>query len=635
MQGAIAMQAVGYIRVSTPGQAKEGESLRTQREAIERYAQDREWVLTEVYPDEGISGAKNNRPALNTLLEDAKKKKFDFVIIHSLSRFGRNARDLLNNMEILKNNGIKLLSIKDGIDYSTPYGQAMLTMLAAIAQLERDTIEEQMKENKMARWKDKRIIIGKLPFGYDWDKINKKIIIKDKEAEVYKKIVSLYLNEGNSFMDIAEYLDKENIKPIRAKHWTSTVIGYILKNTIYYGNYVVNRFKYDGKRRTKNERPKSEHIVWELDESLRLISKNKWDLIQEKTLFNKAKGKHIKISESYFLRDVLVCGECGGVIKPRHGMEKKDKSRRRYYACYWRWTSDKVLRDKGAKRCSLPFINADDLEAHVWYYLISYLTLQKIALGNVKHTPYDKLLDSKEYEYKVKRLLDNVAELESEINKNFRIKERLYNILEEEQYNKDDFISKIRDISDKITTLTSKQHEIRHEIEIIEEIWQNDNLYKEFITNRKGFINDLLSGLHHLSVFDKKFLVEGVLREKIRIFAGSGDSPWEPVGPKFRFNKDILVRLIDDGKINILNRDTRKALGQHRFSAPRRPREKHRVAPCRRDLEGPARHRLTDHVREIGRALGGGGVLRRSVPGIDIRPLARESLAREGGGRLP
>jgi DNA invertase Pin-like site-specific DNA recombinase len=118
MPGAIAMKAVGYIRVSTPGQAKEGESLRTQREAIERYAQDREWALIEVYADEGISGVKNNRPALTALLEDAEKIKFEFVIIHS--QFGRNARDLLNNMEILKNNGIKLLSIKDGIDYSTP-----------------------------------------------------------------------------------------------------------------------------------------------------------------------------------------------------------------------------------------------------------------------------------------------------------------------------------------------------------------------------------------------------------------------------------------------------------------------------------------------------------------------------------
>jgi DNA invertase Pin-like site-specific DNA recombinase len=597
MQGNIAMKAVGYIRVSTPGQAKEGESLRTQREAIERYAQDRGWELIEVYADEGISGAKNNRPALNALLDDAKKKKFDFVIIHSLSRFGRNARELLNNNEILKNKEIKLHSIKDGIDYSTHYGQAMLTMLAAIAQLERDTIDEQMKENKMARWKEHRIIIGKLPFGYDWDKTTKKIIIKDKEAEVYKKMVSIYLNEGNSFVDIAAYLDKENIKPRRANKWASPVISYILKNPIYYGNYVVNRLMYDGKKRTKKEKPKSEHIVWELDEGLRLISKNKWDLIQKKTSFNKKKGKHIKISEDYFLRDVLVCGECGGVIKPRHGMEKKDKSRRRYYACYWRWTSEKELRDKGKKRCRLPFINADDLEEYVWYYLISYLTLQNLTLGNAKNNPYDELFSAKEYEYKIQRLSDNVIEFESEIKKNLRSKERLYSILEDEQYNKEEFLSRIADISNKMFTLTSRQQEIKHEIDNIEEMKQNDKLYKEFITNRKGFIQDLLSSLHHLSVYDKKLLVEGVLREKIRIFAGSGDEPWEPTWPKFRFNKDILVRLIDDGKINILDKDTRQAFGEHRFSASRRPNEEHRVAPRRRDLKGPARHRLTGHVQ--------------------------------------
>src|SRR4030067_2430905 len=206
-EGANAVNAVGYIRVSTPGQAREGENLRTQRESIERYAQEHGWTLIEVYSDEGISGAKNNRPALTALLEDAEKKKFEFVIIHSLSRFGRNARDLLNNMEILKNNGIKLLSIKDGIDYSTSYGQAMLTMLAALAQLERDIIDEQMRENKMAKWRDRRTIIGKLPFGYEWDDKNKEIIINNKKEEVYKKMVSIYLNEGKSFCDIANELN--------------------------------------------------------------------------------------------------------------------------------------------------------------------------------------------------------------------------------------------------------------------------------------------------------------------------------------------------------------------------------------------------------------------------------------------
>src|SRR4030067_1083632 len=199
--------SVGYLRVSTPSQAREGESLKTQREAIERYAQEKEYNLIDIYSDEGISGAKNNRPALNALLGDGEKRKFKLVIIHSLSRFGRNARDLLNNIEVLKNNGIKLLSIKDGIDYSTSYGQAMLTMLAALAQLERDIIDEQMRENKMAKWRDRRTIIGKLPFGYEWDDKNKEIIINNKEEEVYKRMVSIYLNEGKSFCDIANELN--------------------------------------------------------------------------------------------------------------------------------------------------------------------------------------------------------------------------------------------------------------------------------------------------------------------------------------------------------------------------------------------------------------------------------------------
>jgi DNA invertase Pin-like site-specific DNA recombinase len=548
-------KAAGYIRVSTPIQAKEGESLKTQREAIEKYAQEKNWKLIKVYSDEGISGAKQDRPALNGLLEDAEKKRFEYVIIHRLSRFGRNARDLLNNLDVLKNNGVKLVSIKDGIDYSNPYGEAMLTVLAAIAQLERDIIDEQMKENKDARRREQRTIVGSLPFGYSWDAKEKEIIVNEKEAEIYRKIVSMYVDEGKSLDDIAEQLERENIRTRRGRKWSSPAISGIFKNPIYYGHYVVNQIRYEGKNRTKEKKPISEHITWKMDEPLRLISKSRWDQIQNKTAFNKSKGKHIKISEDYFLRDVLECGECGGVIRPRHGDKRKDGSRIRYYACYWRWTSDRELKSHERKRCRLPFINAEQLEENIWNELLSYLSLQQWKSGSKKETPYDRLFDSKGYERKVNRLSEQMNDLEGEIKKKGRAKDRLFTLLEDERDHKDSFLKRFREIGDQILSLTSKREECIREIKELEEMKENDKLYREFLTDRRGFIKDLMKTLDSLDPKGKKLIVEGMLREKIRIWAGNGDGEWQADRPKLRFNKEVLIWLIEGKKPGGSNKD--------------------------------------------------------------------------------
>lgn len=550
------MNALGYVRVSTPSQAKEGESLKTQREAIENYAKEKGWKLLDIHADEGISGAKSDRPALTKLLEDVRKKQAEFIIIHRLSRFGRNARDLLNNVEVLKENGAKLVSLKDGIDYSTPYGQAMLTVLAAIAQLERDIIDEQMKENKLARWKDGRAIVGRLPFAFRWNKQNKEIEVVQKEADLYHRIVAMYLDEGKSFGDIALQLKDEGAK-CRRKPWSSATISYLLKNPIYYGHYVVNRTKYDGKRRTKEQKPASEHITLKIDNPI--ISKTRWDQIQERTQFNKTKGKHITISEDYFLRDVIICGECGGAIKPRHGNKRNDGSRPRYYSCYWRGTSEKDLKVSAKKRCHLPYIKADEIEGEVWYYLTSFLTLQKVERksGSKHHpTPFHELFDSKKYEQKLTQLESQITEFENEIKKKERSRQRLYAFLEEEQDYSNEFLQRLRKIDEDIFTFTSKIKDAKNKIGELRESKENDHLYKDFLSNRKGFIKRLITDLQNLSPKGKKQLVEGMLREKIRIWSGTDGNHWDAETPKLRFNKDILNQFIEDGQVQYSNKNT-------------------------------------------------------------------------------
>lgn len=559
------MKAVGYIRVSTPQQAKEGESLDTQRQAIEKFVESKQgWELVRIYSDEGISGTKTKeqRPALKELYEDAKKKKFEYVVIHRLSRFGRNARDLLNNVHALKENGVRLVSIKDNFDDSTPSGRLTLTVLSAVAETEREIIEEQMKENKFARWKDGRTIVGHLPFGYRWNKEEKKIKVVPKEAEIYNRIVSMYLDEGKSFSDIEEQLKKEGVK-CGKKPFSSATISYALKNSIYYGHYVVNQIKYDGKKRTKEKKPIKEHITLKIDNPI--ISKTRWDRIQERTQFNKSKGKHITISEEYFLRDALMCGECGGAIKPRHGNKRKDRSRPRYYSCYWRGTSKRELELKGRKRCALPYTDADEIEGDVWYNLVSYLTMQKLQKMKDGTSPYHELFDPQKYEDKIQSLSNQIIEVENEIKKKERYRLNLYSLLEKEGDHTNEFLEKLQKADQQLITLRSKIDDGKQEVENLKGAKENDLMYKEFLTNHKGLLKRLMDDLNRLSPRDKKQLVDGMLREKIRVWVRAEDGKCDAEGPKFKFNKAILQRFMDEGKIKHLNKNTPNDSARYEF----------------------------------------------------------------------
>jgi site-specific DNA recombinase len=159
-------KAAAYLRVSTSSQI-EGESLSTQRIQIVDYCASRGWELVNIHEDAGISGSKTDRPALQTLLLAAKTGEIEAVIVRDLSRFGRSARDLLNNIQTLKDCSVTFISLKEGIDGSGPYGQFMLTILAAIAELEMEMITSRMRENRLARCRDRRIFCGKPPYGYN------------------------------------------------------------------------------------------------------------------------------------------------------------------------------------------------------------------------------------------------------------------------------------------------------------------------------------------------------------------------------------------------------------------------------------------------------------------------------------
>jgi len=147
------MKVALYLRVSTSDQ-----SVDMQLSDLRRYCEQRGFGIYKEYCDEGISGTKDRRPALDELMGDAKKKKFDAVLCWRFDRFARSAKHLVTALEEFRHFGIDFISYQENIDTSSPLGKAIFTIVSAIAELERNIIVERVKAGiRRAREKGKRL----------------------------------------------------------------------------------------------------------------------------------------------------------------------------------------------------------------------------------------------------------------------------------------------------------------------------------------------------------------------------------------------------------------------------------------------------------------------------------------------
>jgi DNA invertase Pin-like site-specific DNA recombinase len=134
------MTAALYARVSTVDQTCENQLIE-----LRRYCQARGWHVRREFVDTGVSGSKDRRPALDHLITDARRRRFDVLVCWRLDRLGRNLRHLVILLEELQDLGIGFVSLGEGIDLATPAGRLQLHILAALAEFERSRIQERVR----------------------------------------------------------------------------------------------------------------------------------------------------------------------------------------------------------------------------------------------------------------------------------------------------------------------------------------------------------------------------------------------------------------------------------------------------------------------------------------------------------
>jgi DNA invertase Pin-like site-specific DNA recombinase len=185
------MKAAIYARVSTTN----GQSPAMQLDELRDYCRRRGWEILEEYVDNGHSGARESRPALDRLMADARKRLVDAVVVYRYDRFARSLRQLVNALEEFRSLGIDFVSLREGVDTSTPNGRLVFGIFASIAEFERELIRDRVRSGLAAakargtklgrprRRVDRAKVARLRASGQSWNKISKALGISRGTAE--------------------------------------------------------------------------------------------------------------------------------------------------------------------------------------------------------------------------------------------------------------------------------------------------------------------------------------------------------------------------------------------------------------------------------------------------------------------
>ena len=230
-----------YTRVSTAIQV-DGYSLDAQTERLREYADYKDYEIAGEYCDAGKSGMSiKGRPEFQNMMNDIVSCKDDIsaVLVFKLSRFGRNAADVLKSMQILEDFDISLICVDDAIDSSTQGGKLTMAILSAVAEIEHENITVQFMAARMQKISKGGWPGGPAPFGYRISA--KKLVIEETEADLVRTIFDTYLQDGMNTSSTVNVLNEKGILRPDGKVITSDFVRGIVRNPIYSGIIMFNR----------------------------------------------------------------------------------------------------------------------------------------------------------------------------------------------------------------------------------------------------------------------------------------------------------------------------------------------------------------------------------------------------------
>lgn len=336
-----------YTRVSTAMQI-DGYSLDAQKERMKAFAYYNNYDIVGEYEDAGKSGKSiEGRIQFNQMMEDIKsgKDSVSYVLVFKLSRFGRNAADVLSTLQVMQDFGVNLICVEDGIDSSKDAGKLMISVLSAVAEIERENIRVQTMEGRIQKAREGKWNGGFAPYGYKLTDGN--LVINEQEAEAIRIIYKQYVNTDMGANGIAKYLEEHGIRKIQRQNgktplFTASLIRMILKNPVYCGKIAYGRRKMEKVHGTRNDYHLVEQDNYLLVDGRHepIVSEELWQSAQVKILAQSKKYERIntgKGSKVHLLSGIVKCPVCGaGMYANKSIKHKADGTRYKeffYYGC--------------------------------------------------------------------------------------------------------------------------------------------------------------------------------------------------------------------------------------------------------------------------------------------------------------
>lgn len=393
-----------YARVSTGPQAQDGYSIPEQKERLTAYCKARDWDIENIYIDAGYSGSNIDRPAISTLLDKVKTKEIDTVLVYKLDRLSRSQKDTLYLIEdVFLPNGIDFVSVTESLDTTTSWGRAMIGILSAFAQLERENIKERTFGGRKGRAK-KGLYHGGAndPIGYDY--IDGELVVNEEEAKQVRTVYEFYAN-GLSITNICAKMNGHATKH-GDWHHPSTVAN-VLDNKLYTG--IIH---FDG-----------------------IETANSHTAIIPPDLFNKVQSIRKAIfrypmkDSKHLLTGLVYCGQCGARY-----FVKKNPNKNEFYCCHSRAKVNKTMvkdsscKNKNWKKSELENHVLDKIrEFHKNPHLLYCIEKEPVAAGSSV------------------KVQEEINQLNSEISKLMDL------------YQKNDTTLQVEDVANRINELYQKK----------------------------------------------------------------------------------------------------------------------------------------------------------------------------------
>lgn len=336
-------RCVLYPRVSTEMQV-DGYSLEGQKNMLTRFADREEMIVVDTYEDAGKSGKSiEGRPAFQKMLRDIEDGlDIDYILVYKLSRFGRNAADILNSLELVQSYGVNLICIEEGIDSSQTSGKLLISVLSAVAEIERENIIEQTMNGRREKARQGGWNGGFAPYGYTLE--DNKLMIEETEAVAIRKIFELYTSSEIGLGGIANQLNLQGIRKIPRQNgtledWTGHFIKLILDNPVYCGKIAYGRRTKEKVKGTKNDYQMKRNDDYILTEGQHkgIVSEEIWEKAHAKRLRTGVKQpSKIGRDRVHLLSGLLKCPVCGSpMYTNKHAWTNKDGTYKEiyYYVC--------------------------------------------------------------------------------------------------------------------------------------------------------------------------------------------------------------------------------------------------------------------------------------------------------------